>query len=121
MAEDRITRTCDGCKSSDTHAHHIQYVAFVHPITGEGVDISVSKHIQCCANDGCDICKTDVEFAPVAAGLGPNDEFTAYAAAKSDEHLQALTDRHAIATPISEPEHTPPAGSAQALAASSGV
>lgn len=93
----RFVRTCDRCKTIDSHAHHIQYAAFKHPITGEGVDISVSKHIQCCAADGCEVCATDVEFAPDAQ-IG--DGFTSYAQAKSTEHLAAITARHGISTTV---------------------
>jgi hypothetical protein len=101
MAEDRLTRTCDSCKASDSHAHHVQYVAgFIHPVTKENIDLSIHKHIQCCANDGCEICKTDVEFA---ADKSIGEAFNAHVQNKSDEHLQALTDRHGISTPISEP------------------
>ncbi len=92
---ERESRTCATCKVVDAHAHHIQYVALAHPVTGEGIDFSVTKHIQCCASDGCGVCATDVEFAPDSS-IG--DAFTAYVQAKSPEHLAALTERHAIST-----------------------
>lgn len=90
---DRMARQCDGCKALDTHAHHVQYVAFNHPITQEATDISVSKHIQCCAADGCEICSTHVEFAPTAE-IG--DDFTAYQQDPTSDHLTALAERHGI-------------------------
>ncbi len=92
---DRVIRECASCHQADSHAHHVQYAAIKHPVTGGPVDISVSKHIQCCALDGCDICKTDVEFAPDAL---VGDAFTAYVQAKSPEHLAAITARHGIST-----------------------
>lgn len=91
----RETRKCSSCNVSDTHAHHIQYVAFIHPITKESTDISVSKHIQCCANDGCEICITDMEFAP---NKSIGESFTNYMQTKSPEHLSVLADRHGIDT-----------------------
>jgi hypothetical protein len=95
---DRIARECHGCHVTDTHAHHVQYAALTHPVTKEPIDFSVSKHIQCCASDGCEICATDVEFAPDTS-IG--DGFTAYMQAKTDEHHAALTERHGILTPLS--------------------
>lgn len=96
MAHEQV-RACDGCKVSDSHAHHVQYAGFVHPITKEPIDLSVSKHIQCCATDGCEVCATDVEFAPVKE-IG--DDFTAYVDGnKTSEHLTALNSRHGIAVP----------------------
>ena len=56
-------RTCAKCGASDTEPHHVQYVALSHPVSGQGVDLSVSKHVQCCAEDGCPICSADVERA----------------------------------------------------------
>jgi hypothetical protein len=28
-----------------------------------GVDLTVTKHVYCCAEDGCPICSTDVRYA----------------------------------------------------------
>ena len=54
-------RTCSKCDLDATgDPCHVQYVAFAHPVTGSGVDLSVTKHIQCCAEDGCPICTHDV-------------------------------------------------------------
>lgn len=58
-----IERTCSKCGATDGEPHHVQYVALSHPVSGEGVDLSVSKHVQCCAEDGCPICSADVERA----------------------------------------------------------
>ncbi len=96
---DRITRKCDKCGVVDAHAHHVHYVALVHPVTGEALDVSVSKHVQCCAEDGCAICATDLEFA-VDKAIG--DAFTAQMDAKTPEHLSALAQRHGISTPGGE-------------------
>jgi hypothetical protein len=57
-AETLETRTCDKCGQTDTDPHHVQYVAFSHPVSGSGVDLSVTKHVDCCAEDGCPICTT---------------------------------------------------------------
>jgi hypothetical protein len=95
MSDERLARECATCHASDTHAHHIQYAALPHPVTKEPIDLSVSKHIQCCAIDGCEVCRTDVEFAP---NREVGDEFTAYAQAKTPDHLAALTSRHGIST-----------------------
>ena len=56
-------RTCAKCGATDTEPHHVQYVALKHPVTGEGTDLSVSKHVQCGAEDGCPICSADDERA----------------------------------------------------------
>ena len=95
---ERITRTCDGCSVADTHAHHVQFIGIIHPITQEGIDLSVSKHIQCCAADGCESCATHVEFAPDKA-IG--DRFNAFLQSPPVEHDLALFDRHGITTPAS--------------------
>ncbi len=93
----RIARTCDRCNVTDSHAHHVQLAALVHPITGASLDVSISRHVQCCALEGCAICATDVEFAP---DKSVGDAFTAYSQSKSPEHLAALTQRHAVSTPL---------------------
>ena len=56
-------RTCAKCGATDSEPHHVQYVAFNHPVSGMGVDLSVTKHVQCCAEDGCPVCSTDMRFA----------------------------------------------------------
>ena len=90
---ERSIRECAACHVSDTHAHHVHYVAIQHPVTGEPLDLTVSKHVQCCAADGCEICATDVEFA-VDKSIGA--DFTAHMQAKSPDHLAALSERHGI-------------------------
>jgi hypothetical protein len=98
---ERISRTCDVCGVEDTHAHHVQHVAFNHPVTGEPTDLSVSRHIQCCAGTGCPICSIDVEHATKAQVTGgPSDAFTAYMQNKTDEHQQQLFEICAIETPM---------------------
>ena len=92
-----LVRTCARCNVADQHVHHVQYVAFRHPITGVPTDITVSKHIQCCAIDGCAICATDVEFA---ADKTIGDAFSAQMANKGSDHLAALASRHGIASPV---------------------
>lgn len=64
MTNDALnSRTCDKCGITDTEPHHVQYVAFNHPVSGAGVDLSVTKHVPCCAEDGCPICSTDLRQA----------------------------------------------------------
>ena len=97
---ERETRTCAKCGVDDTHAHHIQYVAFLHPVTGEAQDLSITKHVQCCAEDGCEICATDVEvIGRTLSNTAPSDEFTAAIQEKSDDHVRTLFERHAIESP----------------------
>lgn len=97
---DRVTRACAKCGATDTHTHHVQFVALNHPVTGLPVDLTVTKHVQCCADDGCPICQTDVEHAAANnVTVGQLDEFTAYMQTKTDEHHRALFERHGIATP----------------------
>jgi hypothetical protein len=99
----RESRACAKCGLTDTHTHHVQYVAFLHPVTGAGTDLSVSKHTQCCAEDGCPICATDLEHAEkaqVAEHTKPSDAFTGFMdSPRSDEHNQALFERHGIESP----------------------
>lgn len=95
---DRTAKKCDDCGVTDTHAHHIQFIGIIHPITQEGIDLSVSKHIQCCAKNGCESCSTHVEFAPTKE-IG--DKFNAFVQNPSVEHDLALFDRHGIVTPAS--------------------
>jgi hypothetical protein len=101
--EARESRACAKCGVTDTHTHHVQYVAFSHPVTGEATDLSVTKHTQCCAEDGCPICTTDLEHAEkaqVADHTKPSDAFTAFMVnARSDEHNQALFEQHGIESP----------------------
>jgi predicted methyltransferase len=96
---ERTTRTCDKCSVADSHAHHIQFIGIIHPITQEGIDLSVSKHIQCCAASGCASCSTHVEFAPDKS-IG--EKFNAFVQAPSIEHQLALFERHGIVTPESK-------------------
>ena len=90
MADERASRKCDKCGVEDTHSHHVQYVAFNHPSRGP-IDLSVTKHVQCCAEDGCEICSIDVEHAGKQLGdTSPSDEFTAFMQSKPPELLEAL-------------------------------
>ena len=61
--EDLEVRVCSTCGVEDTEPHHVQYVAFTHPVDGAGVDLSVSRHIACCAGEGCPVCSTDLAQA----------------------------------------------------------
>jgi hypothetical protein len=92
----RESRACAKCGVTDTHAHHVQYVAFNHPVTGEGLDLSVTKHVQCCAEDGCEICSVDVELLPDTA---VGDAFDQALQNRPSEHLQVLFERVAVESP----------------------
>lgn len=96
----RETRTCAKCGVTDSEAHHVQYVAFSHPVTGEGMDLSVTKHVQCCAEDACPICSVDIEQA-----MSGNQDtsigaaFTEYLQNRPSGALQALFERVSVETP----------------------
>src|SRR5262249_19013562 len=100
---ERESRVCAKCGVEDTHSHHIQYTAFVHPVTGEPQDLSVTKHTQCCAEAGCEICATHVEHAEahpdVEDHTTPNDQFTAFMISPPDELHQAMFEKHSIESP----------------------
>lgn len=44
-------RTCTKCGVTDSEPRHVTY----------SVDADLSKHIACCAEDGCEICAADIE------------------------------------------------------------
>jgi hypothetical protein len=92
----RETRTCAKCGLTDSHAHHVQYVAFAHPVTGEGMDLSVSKHVQCCAEDACPICTVDIREATTKT-IG--DVFDQLMQARPAGTLQALFEEAAVESP----------------------
>lgn len=96
--EDREAKACPKCGVSDTHSKHTQYAAFKHPITGETLDISIEKHIHCCAEDGCEICQTDLEHAENngVAVDGASHELTDYMQNKTDDHHRELFERHGV-------------------------
>ncbi len=84
-------RTCDKCGQTDSDPHHVQYVAFTHPVTGEAQDLSVGKHIDCCAEDGCVICQTDFARAH-ADGVHLRD----FVLNRPDDHWKTLFEEHGI-------------------------
>jgi hypothetical protein len=55
MAE---TRPCDVCGQVDDHPRHIVHVEEKHPITGQ--DLSLMRHMDCCAQAGCPDGSCDV-------------------------------------------------------------
>ena len=97
-----IERTCSKCGASDTEPHHGQYVALCHPVSGEGVDLSVSKHVQCCAEDGCPICSADVERA-AQEGADPSRlrEFLQHRPA---DHQALLQEQFGVAVAVDQEE-----------------
>jgi hypothetical protein len=65
--------------------------------------LSVTRHIQCCADSGCEICTIDVQHAQ-AAGIdtsAPSDAFTQAMQNKGDVVLAALASI-GVASPVDE-------------------
>jgi len=50
---DRESRSCDVCGQEDDHPRHIIHAAATHPVTGEPLDLSIVRHIDCCRDAGC--------------------------------------------------------------------
>jgi hypothetical protein len=50
------TRTCDVCDQTDDHPRHEMVVNM---ITGEGA----SRHMDCCASSGCNVCAKQIAGA----------------------------------------------------------
>jgi hypothetical protein len=90
-----VERTCTKCGATDTEPHHVQYVALTHPISQVGVDLSVSKHVQCCAEDGCPICSADVERA-AEEGADPS-QLREFLQNRPADHQQKLQDQFGVA------------------------
>lgn len=92
-----VERECAKCGTTDTEPHHVQYVALNHPVSGMGMDLSVSKHVQCCAEDGCPICSADVERATAdGADVSHMRDFLQN---RPEDHQQALFEHFHIETP----------------------
>jgi hypothetical protein len=87
-------RTCAKCGVEDEAPHHVQYVAFNHPVEGHGIDLSVSKHVECCAEDGCAICSTDVQRANQ-----DNTDIDTFVRNRPGDHLQTLFEQFSVETP----------------------
>jgi hypothetical protein len=96
--EDLETRTCQKCGQTDTDPHHVQYVAFNHPVSGAGVDLSVTKHVDCCAEDGDPICSATM-VAVRAAGVGKGAELRAFLMDPPAELQQELFETWAVESP----------------------
>ena len=73
---------------------HVQYVAFAHPVSGMGVDLSVTKHVHCCAEDGCPICSNDMRRAK-EDGV----DIKAFVMNRPLDHQQYLFEHFSIETP----------------------
>jgi hypothetical protein len=98
MANDLETRTCDKCGQTDTDPHHVQYVAFAHPVSGSGVDLSVTKHVDCCAEDGCPICTTTMDGVH-KAGVGKGGDLREFLQNEPSEVRQELFEAWGVETP----------------------
>lgn len=90
-----VERVCSKCGASDLEPHHVQYVALTHPIEGTGVDLSVSKHVQCCAEDGCPICSADVERA-AQEGADPS-RLLGFLQHRPADHQEMLQEQFGVA------------------------
>lgn len=104
MAEgERIERQCAKCELTDSHGHHTNYVAFTHPISKQPVDLSITKHVQCCASDGCELCQTAMKHARVALNdddaLEPGERFNEFLQNPPREYLAELFEVHGITSP----------------------
>jgi hypothetical protein len=74
-------RTCDKCGQTGSDPHHVQYAA----------DLSLSKHIDCCAEDGCAICQADSARAQ-ADGTHLRD----FVRNRPSDHWKVLFEEHGI-------------------------
>jgi hypothetical protein len=83
-------RTCDKCGVADDEPHHVQYVAY-------GSGAGVSKHVRCCAGEGCPICTADVHWAE-QAGVDPN-HLREFLQARPPELQQSLFDEFGVESP----------------------
>jgi hypothetical protein len=95
-------RTCAKCGGVDTEPHHVQYVAFNHPVTGVGTDLSLSKHVMCCAEDGCEICTADVDRAK--ADGADLSHMRGWLTSRPTDHLQMLREEFGVETTVIEIE-----------------
>jgi hypothetical protein len=96
----REERTCAKCGLTDNHAHHVQYVAFAHPVTGEGMDLSVTKHVHCCAEDGCEICTVTVaQLKDAGQDQSPSDALDQFLQNPPDTVLAALFEQRGVESP----------------------
>ncbi len=59
---DRVSRPCDICGQSDDHPRHQ-----VLNIVTQEVQLG---HFDCCAGQGCEVCKASLEQAPEGARNG---------------------------------------------------
>jgi hypothetical protein len=100
-----VVRKCDKCGAEDSEPHHVQYVALSHPVTGQGTDLSVSKHVQCCAEDGCEICSADVERA-AQEGADPS-RLREFLQNRPADHQDLLQEKFGVATAQEESDGEP--------------
>jgi hypothetical protein len=69
---DRESRVCDVCGQVDDHPRHIIHVAAGHPVTGAPMDLTVTRHIDCCQGAGCPDGSCDVVLGHAGAKRGPD-------------------------------------------------
>jgi hypothetical protein len=93
-------RTCDKCGQQDNEPHHVQYVAN----NPASPDLSVSKHVRCCAEDGCPICTADVHAAE-QAGFDP-EHLSDFVQHRPEDHQQRLHDEFGVESPDVQAEET---------------
>lgn len=68
---ERQQRTCSVCDQTDDHPHHIHYQALSYQENGavRGVDISHSRHLDCCRSTGCRHCEIVLTHAGDKRGV----------------------------------------------------
>jgi hypothetical protein len=95
--EELVVRVCQKCGVEDDEPMHVNYVAFNHPVSGVGVDLSVQKHVKCCGEDGCPICSTDMRTAEkVGADL---EHLRPFLQNRPRELQQELFEQFAVESP----------------------
>jgi hypothetical protein len=97
MTQQLAERTCSKCGATDTEPMHVQYVALNHPVTGAAADLSITKHVQCCAEDGCPICGADMERATAeGADISQMRDFLQH---RPPDHQQKLFEQFSVESP----------------------
>lgn len=84
------------CGQTDSHAHHVQYVTTMYPGTNQPLDLVLTKHIQCCAEDGCQICAVTVAQV-TSPEIG--DSFDQVLQTPSSDYLHVLFEKVAVESP----------------------
>lgn len=78
----------------DDAPHHVRYAVSTHPLDSYAVDTSTSRHIDCCAEEGCPICATDVRRAN-ADGV----EIHTFVRNRPEDHQEILLQNFGVQSP----------------------